>query len=114
MNNSPDVHRTARRSLASIILTSVAITVNHLYSLGLGALLLGLAVAGGSLALLLWFRATRSRVALAGYALMNLWIIAGFGLFKGLWGGVLRLFVGTALASVSTSFPKPTIGTYGF
>src|SRR5205823_2215288 len=78
------------------------------------SLLLGALVLGGSAALLLWFRASNSRIALAGYALMNLWIIAGFGLFKGLWGGVLRLFVGTALASISTSFPKPTIGAYGF
>jgi ABC-type branched-subunit amino acid transport system substrate-binding protein len=114
MNTSRAVHDAARRSIASILLTSVAITANHLYSLGPRAFGLGLFVAGGSIALLLWFRATRSQVALAGYALMNLWIVAGFGLFKGLWGGVLRLFVGSALAAISTSFPKPTIGAYGF
>jgi hypothetical protein len=45
---------------------------------------------------------------------MNLWIVVGFGLYKGFWLGTLRLFLGTALASLSTSFPKPTIGTYGF
>src|SRR4029450_963262 len=33
---------------------------------------------------------------------------------KGLWRGVLRLFLGTALAALSTSFPKPAIGPYPF
>ena len=114
MSSTYRLHHAARRSLASVMLTAAAITVNHLYSLGPRALLLGAVLVVLSTALLLWFRRTRSRLALAGYAAVSAWIVAGFGLYKGLWLGMLRLFAGTALASVSSSFPKPTIGRYPF
>ena len=64
--------------------------------------------------LMWWFTATKSKIALSGYLLMNLWIIVGFGLIKGLWDGVLRLFLGTLLSLVSTSCPRPEIGSYAF
>ncbi|SRR6266508_1221893 len=108
------MHTTARRSLLSVAITAVFITINHLYSLGPKALALGAVLVVVPTALLLWFRNTKSAVAFAGYLLMNLWIVAGFGLAKGFWGGLLRLFAGTGLASLSTSFPKPIIGSYGF
>ena len=54
-------------------------------------------------AFLLWFRNTKSRAALAGYLLMNLWIVVGFGLYNGLWRGALRLYGGTLLSAISTS-----------
>src|SRR5438874_8917247 len=114
MRTTEDLHRAARRSLASIALAAAAITVNHLYSLGPAALVLGGVLIVLPTLVLLWFRRSRSLVALAGYAAMNLWIVVGFGLYKGLWLGALRLFVGTALASVSTWYPTPTIGAYGF
>jgi ABC-type branched-subunit amino acid transport system substrate-binding protein len=104
------LHRWARASLASVALTAVAITVNHLFALGHKALLLGLGLMVVPTALLLWFRRTKSPAALAGYLLMNLWIVVGFGLYKGLWNGALRLYLGTLLSSVSTSFPKPFVG----
>ena len=106
----PPIHAAARASLASVALTAVAITVNHLFALGPKALLLGLSLAVVPTALLLWFRRTKSPAALGGYLLMNLWIVVGFGLYKGLWKGALRLYLGTLLSSVSTSFPKPVIG----
>src|SRR6266699_3829300 len=65
-------------------------------------------------AVLLWYLKSRSKAALGGYLLVNLWIVVGFGLMKGLWKGGLRLFLGTFLASVSTSFPKPVIGSVVF
>jgi ABC-type branched-subunit amino acid transport system substrate-binding protein len=108
------MHQYARRSLISVMLTAVAITLNHLYSLGPGALALGVGLVGLPLALLWWFRQTRSPLALAGYLLMTLWIAIGFGLLKGLWKITLPLYMGTLLASWSTSFPRPTLGTYGF
>jgi ABC-type branched-subunit amino acid transport system substrate-binding protein len=46
--------------------------------------------------------------------LINLWIIIGFGLMKGFWDSTLDVFLGTFLSSLSTSFPKPAIGTVGF
>src|SRR6266576_1599748 len=108
------MHTAARRSLLSVAITAVFITINHLYSLGPTALVLGAVLLLAPTALLLWFRSTKSEVAFAGYLLMNLWIVAGFGLAKGFWGGLLRLFAGTGLATVATSFPKPVVGSYGF
>jgi ABC-type branched-subunit amino acid transport system substrate-binding protein len=114
MNSRDQLDNAARRSLVSIGLAAVAITVNHLYSLGLAALALGSLLLVVPTLLLLWVRRTRSVLALTAYAVMSMWIVVGFGLSKGLWLGVLRLFLGTALASLSTSFPKPVIGTYVF
>jgi ABC-type branched-subunit amino acid transport system substrate-binding protein len=103
----------ARPSIISVAFTTAMITVNHLYTLGGRAFILGAALLVLSTALLAWFTRTRSRIALAGYLLLNLWIVIGFGLFKGFWEGALRLFVGTLLASLSTSFPKPMVGALG-
>lgn len=108
------MHSYARRSLLSVLLTSIAITVNHYYVLGPGAFALGAAVAGGALVVLIWFRSTRSAVAFGGYLLINAWIVFGFGLLKGFWGIALPLYAGTLLASLSSSFPNPTLGAYPY
>src|SRR5881396_2469770 len=104
----------ARRSLISVMLTAVIITANHLYVLGPKAFGLAAVLLVGPAALLWWFRNTRSPVAFVGYLLMNLWIVAGFGLIKGFWGITLPLYLGTGLAAVSTAYPKPMLGPYGF
>src|SRR3989442_997641 len=108
------MHTYARRSLLSVIVTAVLTTVNHLYPLGTRALGLGAVLVVVPTALFWWFRTTTSRVAFAGYLLMNLWIVVGFGLIKGLWKSTLPVFLGTVLASVSTSFPRPTLGPVPF
>ena len=108
------MHRYARLSLLSVLLTAVMITVNHLYSLGPKALGLGAVLLLVPAVLLRWFRDTKSPVAFVGYLVMNLWIVVGFGLLKGFWGITLPLFLGTLLAALSTTFPKPTLGVYGF
>src|SRR5947208_14972066 len=103
------MHRYASRSLLTVLVTAVLITVNHLYPLGTRALALGAVLVVVPTALLWWFRTTRSRVAFAGYLLMNLWIVVGFGFVKGLWTSTLPVLLGSLLASVSTSFPRPTL-----
>ncbi len=108
------MHTAARRSLLSVIGTAILITLNHLYPLGTSALALGAVLVVVPTTLLWWFRRTRSRVAFAGYLLMNLWIVVGFGLIKGLWKSTLPVFLGTLLASLSTSFPRPTLGPVPF
>ena len=87
------MHRYASRSLLTVLVTAVLITVNHLYPLGTRALALGAVLVVVPTALLWWFRNTRSRVAFAGYLLMNLWIVVGFGLIKGLWKSTLPVFL---------------------
>src|SRR6267378_3156149 len=101
-------------SLASVSLTAVAITVNHLYTLGAGALILGAVLLVVPAGLWQWFRPTASTGAFIGYMLMNVWIVVGFGWIKGLWDSTLKVFLGTLLASISTTFPKPAIGPFGF
>src|SRR5216117_512581 len=108
------MHTYARRSLLSVTVTAALITVNHLYPLGTRALGLGAVLVLVPTALLWWLRTTRSRVAFAGYLLMTLWIVIGFGLIKGLWKSTLPVFLGTLLASLSTSFPRPTLGPVPF
>ena len=103
-----------RASLISVVLTAVAITVNHTYTLGTGALVLGAALVVVPTILLMWFRKTESKAALIGYLLINAWIVVGFGLMNGLWDTTFRLFLGTLLSSLSTAFPKPVIGTFAF
>jgi hypothetical protein len=113
MRTENDVGTYARLSLLSVMLTAVIITVNHWYTLGAGALASGTILVIVPAALWSWWRYSESKAALAGYLLMNLWIVLGFGLFKGLWRSVFRVFLGTLLSSLSTAFPRPTIGTVG-
>jgi len=109
MSHDEILHRAARRSLLSVLVTAGFVTVNHLYPLGAKALLLGALLAAGATALLWWFRNSRSSVAFAGYLFMNLWIVVGFGLLKGFWEDTLPVFIGSLLASLSTSFARPTL-----
>ena len=108
------MNSTSRLSLISVVLTTLCITGNHLFTIGAGAYALGATLLVLSVASMGWLNATRSRVALAGYLLVSLWIVAGFGLIKGLWDITLPLFLGTLLASLSSSFPKPQLGPYAF
>jgi ABC-type branched-subunit amino acid transport system substrate-binding protein len=110
MRVANDVRHYGRLSLISMMVTVIAITVNHLYSLGASAFVLGAALLLIPAALLGRFTSTGSRLALIGYVAMNLWMIVGFGLVKGLWESTLRVFLSTFLSSISTSFPKPTFG----
>src|SRR5438067_13626388 len=107
------MHEASRRSLISVMLTAVTITANHLYVLGPKAFGLAAVLLVGPAALLWWFRNTRSPVAFVGYLLMNLWIVAGFGLIKGFWGITLPLYLVIGLVSVSTAYPKHILVPYG-
>ena len=108
------IHRYFRISLISASLTAVAITVNHLFTLGPVAYAVGAALVVIPGPLFLWFRKTRSNIPIVIYLLLLAWIVVGFGLFGGYWNGLLRLFFGTLLASVSTDFAKPMVGSYAF
>jgi len=103
-----------RNSLVAVMATALLITWNHVYSLGAAALALGAVLLIVPPALLWWFRRTESRWALGLYLAMNAWIVVGFGLLKGLIGITLPLFAGTLLAILSTTFPRPTLGPFGY
>src|SRR5215207_1848293 len=101
MTDTKDIHRAARRSLVSVVAAAAVITVNHLFSLGPRARGRGFVVTAAAVALLLWFGRRRSLGPLGAYLALNLWVVVGFGLWKGLWKGALPLFVGSALAAAS-------------
>ena len=103
------LHRAARRSLLSIGVTAALITINHLAVLGPTAFGLGAVLIVAPTLLLWWFTRTRSNVAFGGYLVMNLWVVIGFGLLKGLWKSTLPVFVGTLLSALSTAYPRPTL-----
>src|SRR5947207_10861218 len=107
------LHRAARRSLLSIGVTAALITINHLPVLGPKAFGLGAVLIVAPALLLWWFKRTRSTVALGGYLAMNLWVVIGFGLLKGLWKSTLPVFVGTLLSALATSYPRPTLAPVG-
>src|SRR5438093_2035800 len=109
MTQDLELHRAARRSLLSIGVTALLITINHLYVLGPKAVGLGAVLIVVPTVLLWWFGRTRSTVAFGGYLVMNLWVVIGFGLFKGLWKHTLPVFAGTLLSALSTSYPRPTL-----
>src|SRR5436190_20403733 len=94
MTNEHARHGYAGISLLSMMLTAVVITINHAYKLGPMALFLGAVLVAVQAAFWWWFRQTQSRFALAGYVAMNVWVVAGFGLFKGLWKTVIPLVTG--------------------
>jgi ABC-type branched-subunit amino acid transport system substrate-binding protein len=87
----------ANRSLLSVVLTAIVITINHWYRLGPLALVLGAVLLAVPAGFWLWFRRRRNRVALAAYLAMNVWIVVGFGLFKGFWKTVLPLAGGVSI-----------------
>src|SRR5207247_8785659 len=100
------LHRAARRSLLSIGVTAALITINHLSVLGPKAFGLRAVLIVAPSLLPWWFRRTRSNVAFAGYLAMNVWVVSGLRLPKGLWYSALPVFVVALLSSVSTSPPR--------
>src|SRR2546422_9926731 len=114
MNTDTRIRQYGSASLVSMMLTAVAITANHLYTLGHSALILGTVLLVVPAALLTWFRHAGSTRALFGYALMDVWVVVGFGVIKGLWDITLPIFAGTLLSSKSTAYPKPVFSALGF
>ena len=114
MESRSEIQPVGRASVIAVALAAVVITVNHVFTLGSGAFLLGAVLLAVPPALWIWFRRTGSMWALAAYGVLNAWIVVGFGLIKGLWDSTLPIFAGTFLASVSTAYPKPVFGGFVF
>src|SRR5437867_2761565 len=104
-----ELHRAARRSLLSIGVTAALITINHLYALGPKAFGLGAVLIVAPSLLLWWFMPTISYATFGSYLLINLLLVIGFVLIKGLWKSTLPVFLGTLLSALSTSYPRPTL-----
>src|SRR5262245_37250735 len=114
MNRNNGIEESGRASLVSVALTAIAITANHVYTLGASALILGIFLLVVSASLFTWYRRTGSTSALVGYLMMNAWIVVGFGAIKGLWDIILPIFAGTVLSSLSSAYAKPVFGPFWF
>ena len=79
MDSQNEIQLAGWQSVVAVALTAVAITFNHVFTLGSGALALGATLLAVPLALWMWFRRTGNRWALAAYGVMAAWIVVGFG-----------------------------------
>ena len=113
LNVNP-VHKFARLSLASIIITAVFITIHHLYKLGPPALILGSVIVASGVMLLRWFRSTKGIIPLILYVLLNVWLIVGFGLMDGFWDSTIKVFFANFLFPGSRLFIRLPLGPYLF
>src|SRR5262245_51257104 len=68
MNSHNEIQRAGWPSVVAVALTAVLITVNHVFTLGSAAFLLGAILLGVPPALWSWFRRTGNRWAFAAYA----------------------------------------------
>ena len=109
-----DTRPAERASLLSVLLTRVAITVNHLFTLGIGALFLGAVLLLLPSALWFSFRRTGARAFRDGYLLMSACIVFGFGLFKGFRDIVLPIFLGSLLSVLSPAYARSVFGPFWF
>ncbi len=111
--------RAGLMSILSVSLTAALAAISHAYDFGPAAFLVGaigiaLLVASG-----LGYARSGSRWALVPYALLSLWVIAGFGIVGGFWNHAVRdLLVvmrgGPLPASAEPWFisPAPGSGAY--
>jgi ABC-type branched-subunit amino acid transport system substrate-binding protein len=114
MDRGDGMKQSGRGSLVSVFVTALAITVNHGYALGAGALILGAFLLIVPWLLFVWYDRTGGTLALAGYLAMSAWIVVGFGAIKGLWDITLPIFAGTFLSWTSSAYAKPVFGPFWF
>lgn len=107
------------RSLQSVSLAALLASVTHAYDFGVVAIALGVVVIAVLGALSARVRSSRSRVTLAVYALLNLWIIGGFGIVGGFWNHTVKLVLaaahgGAVPQAAQRLFMSPDLGSVGY
>ena len=106
----------AAMSLLSVSLTAILAAITHAYEFGPAALVVGAIGVAVLAALSIGFRRTGNRVILGLYALLDLWIIGGFGIVGGFWNHAVKavlvaVHAGTLPPSVATWFIAPELGS---
>lgn len=89
------VNQYARASLTSLSIAASIVAIHHVLELGLMGVVIAVVFLVGGYGVLAWFKRSGGRGALIVYALLNVWLIVGFGLLHG--------FVEHTLALVAAS-----------
>jgi len=83
----------SKLSLISIALTVILTSITHAYELGSRAL-----IAGGILIIIMgvlniFYQCNTNKMLFVLYALLNAWVIVGFGVINGFWNHVFKIFL---------------------
>ncbi len=113
LNTNP-AHRFAWLSLLSIIATAILTTIHHYYKLGNSAFILGIVIIGLPVVFLNWFRKTKTATPFILYALVNAWIIIGFGIVDGFWDSTIKVYFSNFLFHNSRLFIRSPLGSFPF
>jgi hypothetical protein len=87
------IHKYARLSVISVVLTGVLTSLHHLFRLGLGSLPMWMPVMMAPIGLMMLFKRSRykSRLILGAYGLVSYTIILWFGVMDGLFDHTFRV-----------------------
>lgn len=103
------------RSLYSVSVTALMASVTHAYDFGPVALLAGVATVTVLYLLRARFLQTAGWAPFAGYGLLSLWIIVGFGLVGGFWNHTVKVALVTVYRGMPAGheglFMSPEVGT---
>ena len=91
MGERPLVHEYAKLSLISISIATMFIVWHHFYVMGIKTLIFIPLFLVLPVILLLWFRNTKSKIALTLYGLICAWIVIGFGFLEGFLVNTLKI-----------------------
>jgi ABC-type branched-subunit amino acid transport system substrate-binding protein len=95
----------ARTSLISLCAAVLIAAIHHVLELGARGAVIALILIPAAYGVMFWFKRSRSRAALIVYALLNVWMVVGFGLLHGFVEHTIKLFAlshSTATSDLTT------------
>ncbi len=106
-------------SLAGVSAVVILASITHAYKFGHRAFIAGVILIALLYVLNILYRRTRNKVFLVFYAVLNGWVIIGFGLFNGFWNHTFKLFLnflhnGYLPPFMAKFFITPQIGSFFF
>ena len=106
-------------SLASIIATVIFASITHTFEFGFNALVVGAVMIAILSGLIIGYQRNKNKVLFWFYAVLNAWIIIGFGLINGFWNhtfkiGLTFLHNNSLPPAMASMFADPKIGSLLF
>ncbi|HKQ11371.1 MAG TPA: ABC transporter substrate-binding protein [Rhizomicrobium sp.] len=84
-------NKLANLSLTSLCFTALAAAIHHMQEMGSRGAAIAVIFLLAGYGCLIWFKHTASRASLIFYALLNVWLVVGFGLFHGVMNHAVAL-----------------------